>query len=112
MVVDYLDILSVPASPAKNNAPLIVDTDRMISSQLAPERLHPVTGRDTQIAKFSGIMQIQKFAPRHPSKLCGEPPHIPGRFVIEKVFGEPVAKAFDHASCYQISITLAQASNR
>jgi len=43
MIINDLDIIGVAASPDETNAPLIIDSDAMLTLAIAFQRLKPVT---------------------------------------------------------------------
>jgi hypothetical protein len=63
MVVDDLDIMSVPVVPHKAHAPLIIDPDRVLPTPI-PSKPRWLAGGE---ARSSGVcaIQHQQFAPRH-----------------------------------------------
>lgn len=96
MVIENLNFLGVAASPAKDDTPLIIDPDGIVSGQLSFQRFKPVARRYLQITQFPRIMQIQELASCRSPEFHGEATYVPGGSVVEEVFGKPVAKGFDH----------------
>jgi hypothetical protein len=44
MVVNELDLVSVPIAPNETDASLLVHADRMLAAPVAAERLQPIAG--------------------------------------------------------------------
>jgi hypothetical protein len=60
MVVAELDIVGIPITPAKTNAPLIVHADTMLPGTIAREQLQAIAGRCPQeFETRSGVNQIE-----------------------------------------------------
>jgi hypothetical protein len=51
MIVNKLDVVSVPLAPDEADAPLLVDANRMLSAPVARKRLEPVSRRYAQVVK-------------------------------------------------------------
>ena len=56
MVVGDFHFVGILAFPAEDDAPLVVDLDRMESVQTAPQRLQAVAGRIAEVFKGFGFM--------------------------------------------------------
>jgi hypothetical protein len=60
MVITDFDIVGVALKPSKTPAPLVVHTNTVLSSTIAPERLQAIAGRHTQkIQSCGSINQIE-----------------------------------------------------
>lgn len=56
MVVDDLDVVRVPGSPAETDPPLLVDTNAVLPRPIPFQLLQAVAGRDTKVIEHrSGI---------------------------------------------------------
>jgi hypothetical protein len=62
MVIYDFDIVRLTIDPAKTNAPLIVDPDRMLPGSTATQGLQPVAGRNAEIVQSGGSVKQQKLA--------------------------------------------------
>ena len=60
MVVGYFHILGLPVHPAKADAKLIVDADRVLTRTVASQRLKPVAWRRLQVLFFGGIFDNEQ----------------------------------------------------
>lgn len=60
MVIDELYVLSLVFGPAKEEPPLIVDSDAVESVPIAPKELQPVAGRRPKVEKcMSGVQEVE-----------------------------------------------------
>jgi hypothetical protein len=60
MIIRYSDVMRVTVKPSENEAPLVVDADRIELAQSSPKLLKPIGRRDKQIIKpGSGIQHFQ-----------------------------------------------------
>jgi hypothetical protein len=66
VVVGYLHVVRIAINESETNPPLIVDRDRMLPLPVPFERVEPVAGRRTQIAKPSGKVDIFQLSHRAP----------------------------------------------
>ena len=57
MVIHNLDVESVGFLPAEANAPLVVDSDRMLPLSGAFERLQPIAGQAAEILEKRGRVE-------------------------------------------------------
>ena len=62
VVIDDIDIFGTELGPAKDHTPLVVDPNAVKSSPAPFERLEPVSGRGSQIPKFSCIVEHVELA--------------------------------------------------
>ncbi len=96
MVVNHLDIMGVAASPAKDDSPLVIDPYRMKVLGPTLQPLQPIAGRTRKVAQVCRIMQVQQFSTSCTTKFGREYSCLRRRFVVEKILGEPIAKALNH----------------
>jgi hypothetical protein len=82
--------------PLEYDAPAIVDANRVVPPPLALQWPKPVAGRDSQIRKFSGIVQIKNLARRRPNEIGGKCANGFRLPVKEQVFRELIAERFYH----------------
>jgi hypothetical protein len=59
VVIDNLNVMSVPGSPAEADTPLLVDPDAMLSLSVPTKSLQAVARRDSQIIQRLGGIQNQ-----------------------------------------------------
>src|ERR1700730_2971500 len=92
MVVDDLDIMSVPVAPHKAHAPLIIDPDRVLPAQIPLQSLQTVGRWRSEIEQGVCTIQHQQSAPCH---LLEAPPPPVAAIASEQGLG-PAAEALDH----------------
>jgi hypothetical protein len=63
MIVDYFYVFRPCISPPKDDPPLIIDADRMLTSQIALERLQSIARRDPKVAQSASAVDLDKLAP-------------------------------------------------
>jgi hypothetical protein len=68
MIVDNLHVNWAVKTPTKADPEMIVDTDRVLTRALSPERPEMVVRRNTQIRQYLRSMQHSKLALSHVSK--------------------------------------------
>ncbi len=66
MVIDDVDIFRARIRPTKTNAPLIIDSDALLTETASLECLKVITGWNTQIIKPSSDFKLSQFSPRSP----------------------------------------------
>jgi hypothetical protein len=60
MIVGHLDIVGVAAFPSETNAPLIVDTDALLTCTITVQRLQSIRWRHAQkVQGFRGIQGLE-----------------------------------------------------
>src|SRR3954447_483473 len=74
VVVDDLDLVSVPIAPLEADPPLVVDTDAVLARPLAAQALQPVPRGDLEILKSLGVVQHPKLPTRHLLNVARQPP--------------------------------------
>lgn len=62
MVVDDLDLFSAAIEPDKTNAPLVVDTDRMLTLSITLQCFETISWRSEQIFEALSLLDHRKFA--------------------------------------------------
>jgi hypothetical protein len=79
VIVHDLHIVGVPVVPDRGRCGAIVNSNAVLTTPVARERLEPVTGKRRQVAEFSSRVQLLQFplsdsAPPAPSaaELTGE----------------------------------------
>ncbi len=95
MVIRDGDLSRAPVCPTKNDAPLVVDADRMPALPGTAERLQAVAGRNREIAQPAGAVELEKFSQGNPGNGC----ETPVLFVVEKFPGVPIGEGLDHDAC-------------
>lgn len=63
-MVDDLDAFGVVLGPDEAQPPLFVDADTVLSFSIAFERFEPVTGRNSQVIKSGGPVQLRQLSKR------------------------------------------------
>jgi hypothetical protein len=64
VVVDDLDVVRVGSDPSEADAPLIVDTDAVLTSPVSCEFLEVVRGRDAEVYEAGGGIEHEQFSKR------------------------------------------------
>lgn len=71
MVVNDLDLPGVASAPDKTDTPLVVYTQAIPSSSIAPQCLQSIAGRYPQIIKLNGGLNRQELSPSPSLNLYG-----------------------------------------
>ena len=108
MIVDDLDVVSIPVFPDEADAKLIVDTDAVLPRAVPLERLKVVARDCREIAERGGDVQFPKPPLRSP--LAG----LKLRYApsLGKSLSVLVAKALDHAGKRITLAVIRQATGR
>jgi hypothetical protein len=75
MIVYDLNLFSAVIAPHKADAPLIVDSDRVLPQAIALKRFEPIAWRLTQIVQRTDAIEQQQFATGLPFN-CAKTGHI------------------------------------
>ncbi len=71
VVVRYLNIFRVIASPSKANTELVVDADAVLSLPVALQRLKTIGSRNPQVFKLRRVIEHVQLSPTDKMKLRG-----------------------------------------
>jgi len=93
MVVDNLHVVCVPDAPAEADAPLIVDTNAVLTCPGASEFLETIARRDSEVCQPFRCVQDQEPAERSTLNLARKPSD---RLATKESLGVTVAEALDH----------------
>jgi hypothetical protein len=66
MVIDKLNVVSIPITPHKADAPPIVDANAVLSRSITFERFQSIARRRRKVAQLCGTVQLPQFSLRHP----------------------------------------------
>ena len=66
MVIYNVDFVDVSVLPAKDHAPLIIDSYRMKSFPVSSQCFQPIAWRFANISEFCRVVQVEQLSPRHP----------------------------------------------
>lgn len=95
VIVRNLDVIRIAVRPAKANAPLVIDSNAVLTCPITDQFLKPVSGRHAKIAKRLGGMNQKQFSQ------CG-PLHIPAEagpsLALKYLFSIAITEALDHAN--------------
>ena len=69
MVIDNFHIGRASCRPAEHNPPLIVDADRVKSSELSLERFEPVSGRHLKIVQGARLVHLNQLPQGDPGDI-------------------------------------------
>jgi hypothetical protein len=93
VVVDDLDIVRVPRSPAKTDPPLVIDSDAVLPLPTSLELLKPVSRRDSQIFDDGGRIEHPELSK---TDLLNVRTELSDALASEESFSVAVLKALDH----------------
>jgi|APCry1669193181_1035450.scaffolds.fasta_scaffold01795_9 hypothetical protein len=79
--------------PAEANAPLVVDTDAVLSNPTAFQQFQPVAWRHSQVEQLCRGIQQQQFSPGSPLDVTGQPARY---YAPEYLLGLRTCEAFNH----------------
>ena len=96
VIVHYLHLEGTTALPSKDQAPLVIDPDRVKSGPIAFEEFQSIPWRRPKIAEFGCVMQVQQLAARDSAQFRWKRSRHPGSLVVEQVLCKCVSEAFDH----------------
>ena len=65
MVIGNLNLAGVAIRPYETNPELVVDTNAVLSTAIALERLQPVARQGRQIRQFGSLIELHELSPRH-----------------------------------------------
>jgi hypothetical protein len=65
VIVRDLNVIGASIAPYKTKAPLIVDSNAVLSLPVAAKNLQSVTGRRSRITQFRSAIQLPQFAARN-----------------------------------------------
>ena len=64
MIIDDLHLVSVTLSPLETDAPLIVNSDAVLTPTVTMKFLQTIAGRDAQVLQRLRVVQHYELAPR------------------------------------------------
>ena len=96
MVVDDLHGARIAGVPLEDEAPLIVDPNRMESFPPAPQGLETVARWHAKISELRGVVKVQELATCRSPQVGWKAPCGSGRAIVEKILGQAVAEAPNH----------------
>jgi hypothetical protein len=73
VVVHYLHIFSARASPAKTDAPLIIDANAVLSQPVTFQGFQPVAWRHSQVIQTTGNLRLSELSPGYRSDINESP---------------------------------------
>jgi hypothetical protein len=73
VVVHYLHTFSARASPAKTDAPLIIDANAVLSQPVTFQGFQPVAWRHSQVIQTTGNLQLSELSPGYGSDVNESP---------------------------------------
>ena len=91
-VVDDLNLVRITVTPNEDDAPRVVDANRVKPLTVASQCLKAIAGRHLEIAQRGGIVQVEKFASRCASQFVGKAPNRFRGDVVEEVLGESISE--------------------
>jgi len=93
MVVDDLNVESIPRTPAETDPPLLVHANAVLSLAATFELLESVSGRYTEVLKDGCGVQHLELSKRNS---LDTRPELPDGFTPKEALGVPVLEALEH----------------
>jgi hypothetical protein len=93
VIVDDLDFVCVTVLPVKADAPLIVDSNTVLTSPPAFELLEPVPRRHAEILQALCCVYKPQLSKHDPMKVGGK---ASDRLPLEKALRVPIGEAVNH----------------
>jgi len=103
VVINDFDFIGMPLAPGKANAPLIVDTDAVLTVTITLKLLKPIARQGRKCAQIGGSVEHIQFSQRLP--LDG--PEALYYFPAEEALGVRTSKGPDHLSsvyCFPVNV--------
>ena len=94
MVIHNFDIFRSKIGPTETNAPLIVDTDTVLSSAVPAQCFKAIARGNPQVFKLGGDFKLSDFTPGHLGNIRKSPTTLAERQLLRMFAFEGV----DHAS--------------
>lgn len=95
MVVHYGDFFRAGVRPAKDNAPLVVDANRVIAFQSTRQGLQAITRRHCQVGKLSGAIHLNELTQGD----AGYGTKATTSLMLEKLPGIVIREGLNHRGC-------------
>ena len=92
MIVHNFYVIAVAMAPDKADAPLIIDSDRMLAVAVSSQRLQSIPRRRSQDSQFCRGVQLKQFAQRD----AFDGAETLAVLVVKKLLGLLRAKALNH----------------
>lgn len=89
MVIDDLDLFGTCFVPNKADAPLIVDSDAVLTRPVSSQQLQSVSRRGGQVAQLLSLVKLAQFALRYALNVLRQMPCEPA---MKQGFGLAVGK--------------------
>ena len=109
VIVRDLDLVSVTIGETKAYAPLIVDTNRILSLSILSELMKPIARRDPKVVYSRCQVHVLKLSPRSPSDVRREPFRPSGSVKLLRLF---IREGFDHMSTLMRHVTIVNTESR
>lgn len=93
VIVRYLDFMSVAVLPLETDAPLIVDSDAMLSFAISLQFLQVVRGRNLQVVQVFGVVDHAKLTKGHLLNVYGQ---FPRSLSAVNLFSFFILERLDH----------------
>lgn len=92
MIIDDRNLFGSGISPSEDDAPLIVNSDRVKPFEISAQGLKAIAWRHPQILKGLRLIHLDQFPQRHPS----DPRKSTVRLFLEKLFRIAIGKRLNH----------------
>ena len=92
MMIDDANLIGLAIAPTEDDAPLVVDPDRMKVLQIPPQPFQAIRWRHREVTQPARRIDCLQFALRS----AGNPMKIGYELIPQQCLGPPVAKGPDH----------------
>jgi hypothetical protein len=93
VVVHNLHGIGISSGPLEADAPLIIDSNAVLTPSIALQFLEPIRRRDPQLFKRDRCVQDDQLSEGGPMQIAGKTPR---RFPLEETLGVFAAEVLDH----------------
>ena len=99
VVIDYRNVVRIAATPSEADAPLVINSNAILSRAVAFQQFKPVSRRHAKILQSQRPVQVQKFPPGRPFDGLKSPHPV----VLKERRGIRALERPDQASVYDVS---------
>jgi hypothetical protein len=94
MIIHDFNVFGAVRRPAKHDAPLIVDPNRVSALSIPLQSLKPISRRDCQVPEVGGVVQLDQLPTGDADEVRGKTSRL--KAVLKDRLGPSAAKAPDH----------------
>lgn len=88
MIINDFDVMSLTLDPAKADAPLVIDPNRVLSQAIAAQCLQAIARRGAKVIQPSRVVQQKELAPDNALKRR----ETSNRTIVKKAFRVALSK--------------------